>query len=117
MRKALYFLGILNDSDIDWLVTAGTRREIAAGISIINEGIPLDALFLVIQGAFSVQVAALGEKQIARLMAGEVMGEMSFVDSGLPSATVKAAEASTVLSIPHRRLNARLAKDDGFAAR
>ena len=92
MRKALYFLGILNDSDIDWLVSAGMRREVSAGVNIIDEGLPLDSVYLVITGAFSVRVAALGGKQVARLMAGEVMGEMSFVDSAPPSATVQALE-------------------------
>lgn len=117
MRKALYFLGILNDSDIDWLVSAGMRRDVAAGVNIIDEGRPLDSLFLVIHGAFSVRVAALGGKQVARLMAGEVMGEMSFVDSAPPSATVQALETSMVLAIPCRRLNQRLADDLGFAGR
>src|SRR5580698_1885333 len=117
MRKALYFLGILNDSDIDWLVTAGMRREVPAGVTIIHEGRPLDAVFLVISGAFSVRVAALPGKQVARLMSGEVMGEMSFVDSAPPSATVEALETSMVLSIPRRRLNARLTEDAGFAGR
>ena len=117
MRRALYFLGILNDSDIDWLVRAGVRQEVDRGVKIIEEGQPLDSVFLVIEGAFSVQVAALGGKQIALLMSGEVLGEMSFVDSAPPSATVKAVETSTVLAIPRRRLNARFAEDAGFAAR
>ena len=117
MRKVLYFLGILNDSDIDWLVSAGMRREVAAGVNIIDEGRPLDSVFLVVTGAFSVRVAALGGKQVARLMSGEVMGEMSFVDSAPPSATVQALETSMVLDIPRRRLNKRLAEDAGFAGR
>jgi CRP/FNR family transcriptional regulator, cyclic AMP receptor protein len=117
MRKGLYFLGILNDSDIDWLISAGVRQEVAAGVSIIDEGRPLDSVFLVINGTFSVNVAALGGKQVARLMAGEVMGEMSFVDSPPPSATVQALETSMVLAIPRRRLNTRLAQDAGFAGR
>ena len=117
MRKALYFLGILNDSDIDWLVSAGMRREVPAGVNIIDEGRPLDAVFLVISGAFSVRVAALKGKQVARLMSGEVMGEMSFVDSSPPSATVQALETSMVLAIPRRRLNTRLKEDPGFAGR
>jgi CRP-like cAMP-binding protein len=117
MRKALYFLGILNDADIDWLVSAGARREIGAGTNLIDEGQPIDSVFLVIDGAFSVHSAALGGRQIARLMSGEVMGEMSFVDSALPSATVRAMEHSFVLAIPRRRLNAKLAEDSGFAAR
>lgn len=117
MRKALYFLGCLNDSDIDWLIAAGHRREIAEGANLIDEGVPIDSVFLVIQGQFSVRIAALGTREVARLMAGEIMGEMSFVDSAPPSATVRAMERSFVLSIPRRRLSARLAEDDGFAGR
>ncbi len=76
MRKALYFLGILNDSDIDWLIAAGSRREITAGTRLIEEGRQIDSVFLVIDGVFSVHIAALGTREVARLMSGEVMGEM-----------------------------------------
>jgi CRP/FNR family transcriptional regulator, cyclic AMP receptor protein len=117
MRKALYFLGILNDSDIDWLVAAGSRREIGAGIKLIEEGLQIDSVYLVIDGAFAVRTAALGGRAIARLMSGEVMGEMSFVDHAPPSATVEAMEPSLVLDIPRRRLNAKLTEDTAFAAR
>ena len=118
MRKALYFLGILNDSDIDWLISAGHRREVPAGGAIIHEGQPLDSVFLVVNGAFSVRVRAFtATREIARLMSGEFMGEMSFVDQAPPSATVLAEEPSFVLDIPRRRLNAKLAEDTGFAAR
>jgi hypothetical protein len=94
MRKSLYFLGILNDSDIDWLIAAGHRREIAAGVNLIEEGVPTDSVFLVIDGQFSVRTAALETREIARLMSGEMLGEMSFVDSAPPSATVRALERS-----------------------
>jgi len=117
MRKALYFLGILNDADIDWLVAAGSRREIASGSTLIEEGRAIDSVFLVIDGAFSVRTKALGNREIARLMSGEVMGEMSFVDHAPPSATVQSLEKSFVLDVPRRRLNVKLAEDPGFAAR
>jgi CRP/FNR family cyclic AMP-dependent transcriptional regulator len=117
MRKALYFLGILNDTDIDWLVAAGSRREIATGMKLIEEGRTIDSVFLVIDGAFAVRTRALGEREIARLMSGEVMGEMSFVDQAPPSATVQSLEPSFVLDIPRYRLNAKLAQDSAFAAR
>jgi len=117
MRKALYFLGILNDSDIDWLVAAGSRREIETGIKLIEEGLQIDSVYLVIDGAFAVRTAALGGREVARLMSGEVMGEMSFVDHAPPSATVQALESSLVLDIPRRRLNAKLTEDTAFAAR
>jgi CRP-like cAMP-binding protein len=117
MRKALYFLGILNDSDIDWLMAAGNRREVGAGGMLIEEGRTIDSVYLVLDGAFAVRTKALGGREVARLMSGEVVGEMSFVDRTPPSATVQAVEPSFVLDIPRRRLNAKLAEDAGFAAR
>jgi CRP/FNR family cyclic AMP-dependent transcriptional regulator len=117
MRKALYFLGILNDSDVDWLVAAGTRREVSAGSKLIEEGCQIDSVYLVIDGAFAVRTAALAGREVARLMSGEVMGEMSFVDHSPPSATVQALEPSLVLDIPRRRLNAKLTEDPVFASR
>jgi len=61
MRKALTFLGILNDSDIDWLVTTGSKREVAPGQALVTEGVPIDSVFLVIDGRFSVTVSALAK--------------------------------------------------------
>jgi CRP/FNR family transcriptional regulator, cyclic AMP receptor protein len=117
MRKALYFLGILNDSDLDWLIAASTRRQVDAGMHLIDEGRPTDSVFVVIDGAFGVESAALGGRQIARIMSGEVLGEMSFVDTAPASATVKALERSSVLAISRKRLTAKLAEDSGFASR
>ncbi len=93
------------------------RREICAGSKLIEEGRQTDSVYLVIDGAFSVRTAALGGREVARLLSGEVMGEMSFVDHSPPSATVQALEHSLVLDIPRRRLNAKLAEACGFAAR
>ncbi len=116
MRKALFFLGILSDSDIDWLITAGRRQPIPAGEVLIKEGSPVDAIYILLDGVLAVSAAAPGQVEIARLHAGEVVGEMSFVDSRPPSATVTAVEESMVLSIPRAQLTAKL-QDAGFAAR
>ena len=89
MRKALFLLRILSDSDIDWLVAAGTRKRIPRGTVLIHEGIPFDAVYFVLDGTFGVSVAALGGREIAQLKCGEIVGEMSFVDSRPPSATVE----------------------------
>jgi CRP-like cAMP-binding protein len=87
-------------------VAAGSRREVGAGAKLIEEGRQIDSVYLVIDGAFSVRTAALGGREVARLLSGEVMGEMSFVDNAPPSATVLALEPSLVLDVPRRRLNA-----------
>lgn len=117
MRKALFFLGILNDSDLEWMIAAGVKRDIAPTQVLIHEGKRVDSVFLVLDGKLSVEVAALGNREVARLQCGEVVGEMSFADSRPPSATVKAVEPAVVLEIPRHLLQARLAQDAGFAAR
>ena len=115
MRKALFLLGILNDSDIDWLVAHGSKRELTAGERLIEEGRPTDHMFVVLDGAFSVQVGA--GREIAQLRSGEVVGEVSFVDSRPPSASVIALEPSRVLAVPLQGIAAKLENDVHFASR
>ena len=55
MRKALLLLGILNDSDLDWMIAAGTKREVASGSVVIQQGRPIDEMFLVLDGVLSVR--------------------------------------------------------------
>jgi len=114
MRKALIVLGILDDSDIEWMIRVGTKQTIAAGTTIIHEGKEIAALFVVLSGNLTVTA---GGMQVALLSVGEVVGEMSLIDARPPSATVTAAEESVVLSIPRDDIDARLSEDVGFAAR
>jgi CRP/FNR family cyclic AMP-dependent transcriptional regulator len=116
MRKALIILGTLDDSDIDWMIAAGKRQRIKSKATLIEEGKASDSLYIVVDGAFAVRVAALQGKEIAQLRSGEIVGEMSFVDARPPSASVVALEDSLVLSIPKAMLADRL-KDPQFASR
>jgi len=81
---------------------------------IIQQGVPVDSVFIVIDGQLQVYS---GGVEIARLMAGEIVGEISFVDSRPPSASVKAAVDSQILAVPKAALRAKLQKDMGFASR
>ncbi|MGJ3251442.1 MAG: cyclic nucleotide-binding domain-containing protein [Elainellaceae cyanobacterium] len=117
MQKVLFILGELSDQDIDWLVDIGDRNEISANTVLIHEGQPVDTLYIMLEGTLVVSIAALGDREVARLSMGEVVGEMSFVDARPPSATVKTLERSLVLSIPRSKLAAKLQDDIGFAAR
>lgn len=117
MRKALLVLGILNDSDLDWLIATGVKREIAPGDILIHEGKPVDSVFLVLDGALAVTSRAVGDRELARLLSGEIVGEMSFVDSRPPSATVRAVARSLVLAVPRTALQGKLDTEPSFAAR
>jgi CRP-like cAMP-binding protein len=84
---------------------------------LIVEGQPFDAVYLVLDGTFSVTVSSLDDREINRLGCGEIVGEMSFVDARPPSATVTAIEDSTVFAIPRQLLAERLEREARFAAR
>jgi bacteriocin-type transport-associated protein len=117
VRKALFLLGILDDTDLDWLIAAGSRREVDPGDVLIHEGTPVDAVFVVVNGLLAVRTKLTGDVNIASLRSGEIVGEMSFVDSKPPSASVLALEPSVLLAIPRTALTAKLQDDVAFAAR
>ncbi|MDX2096865.1 MAG: cyclic nucleotide-binding domain-containing protein [Leptolyngbyaceae cyanobacterium bins.59] len=117
MKKVLFILGELTDEDVDWMIYVGRREQIDADTVLIQEGEPIDALYIIVKGVLSVSVEALGEQEIARLGTGEVVGEMSFIDARLPSATVTALYPTLVLSIPWQQLSRKLSNDLGFASR
>jgi hypothetical protein len=70
MRKVLYVLGELEDSDLQWLLDAGRARSAGAGETLIHEGQRLDELFIVLQGELVVRVGPEGGTEIARLGPG-----------------------------------------------
>jgi CRP/FNR family cyclic AMP-dependent transcriptional regulator len=119
MRKVLFLFGQLNDDDVEWMLTAGAKRFVPAGGVLIEQGVPVDAVFILLEGKLAVWLRSRRgpEREIARLNAGEIVGEMSFVDARPPSATVKALEESTVFALSKAILNRKLAADSGFAAR
>ncbi len=116
MRKVLYILGQLSDSDMEWIGSVGVTKYLAPGEVLIQQGQPIDAVYIVLEGTLSVRTYNDSSSEIARLGSGEVVGEMSYVDSRPPMATVVALERSLVLSIPRPRLNAKLEQDAAFAA-
>ena len=117
MSKVLVILGELSDRDIDWMLANGKRTQVQAGTILITEGEPLDALYIVLDGTLSISVSSLGDKEIGKIISGEVLGEMSFVDGRLPSATVTAIEECLMLSIPRRLLTEKLEQDVLFSLR
>ncbi|MGB8690616.1 MAG: cyclic nucleotide-binding domain-containing protein [Microcoleus sp.] len=117
MSKVLVILGELSDRDIDWMLANGKRTKVQAGTILITEGQPLDAMYIVLDGTLSVSVSSLGDKEIGKIICGEVLGEMSFVDGRLPSATVTAIEECLILSIPRRLLTEKLEQDVLFSLR
>jgi CRP-like cAMP-binding protein len=112
--KGEFILGALDESDIAWLRLHGKLHELAGGIDLIQEGQELDTFYIIMAGAL---VVCHGEKELARLGVGEILGEMSLVDARNAAATVRTLEPSLILSIAQHRLSVQLQDNPGFAAR
>ncbi|MCG6136859.1 MAG: cyclic nucleotide-binding domain-containing protein [Nostoc sp. LLA-1] len=134
LKDVLFVLGKLHDSDIDWMMACGTQHRIAANTVLIHQQRPVDALYILLSGIMSLSVsddernplarafAAMEDsevknREIAKLLRGEIMGETPFIDGRLPAATIKAIEDSIVLSISRQQVAAKLQQDIGFASR
>jgi CRP-like cAMP-binding protein len=117
MRKVLYILGELSDLDIDWIINTGAKQSISRDTVLVRQGQPVDALLFVLKGGFKVTLPSKNDVEIARLGAGEIIGEVSFVDSKPASASVTALEDSVVFAVERQKLLDKLKQDMGFAAR
>ena len=115
MKKALYFLGILDDRDVEWMMRHGQKRTVTPGEHLIEQGRPTDWLYFVLDGCLVVYTRTA--PRVAELKAGEVVGEISFVDARPPTASVRAETESKVGAIPRAALQAKLRQDVGFASR
>jgi CRP-like cAMP-binding protein len=112
-----FILSALNEDDIFWFQTFGKMENIPAGHVLIQEGNVLEGFYIILVGDLAVLLSSQGDRQIAQLGSGQVLGEMSLVDSRPSAATVKALEASIVLSVSQRMLADKLQQDEGFASR
>ena len=117
MLEAAVFLSVLNEPDIEWLVTNSKQHQIRSGSVLIRRREPVEFLYLIVDGAFEIRVSMPDERHIATLYAGELVGEMSFVDLHPPSATVTAGMDSSVLAIAKAAVTEKIENDIGFGAR
>ena len=115
MRKVLYIFGLLTDGDVEWLAQSGVRRWVRDGEVLIHEGKPIDSVILLLEGEFLVAIKGIGE--VSRLGVGEIFGEMSYVDSAPPSATVTARGKCLALFLDKDVLSQKLAADMAFGCR
>jgi CRP/FNR family transcriptional regulator, cyclic AMP receptor protein len=116
IREILLGLEELSDSDREWLIQMGEHRDLPDGEILIQENVPIPALYIVIQGRLRVALTS-GNRQIATLAGGEVVGEMSFVRPLPPSAMVEAVQNSCVWAISRQKLTEKLETDLEFGCR
>lgn len=115
MRKVLYIMGQLSDSDVEWLGVVGARVKVHKGEVLIRVNDRIDTIYIVLDGTMA--IISTQQIEVGHSGCGEILGEMSFVDSSPASATVTAKEDSIVLAIKKSVLQQKLNEDTAFAAR
>lgn len=86
-------------------VIADNTKEIKEGEYLITEGGTNHEMFWVLQGSFTITKMNHDEHNVilGKVKAGELVGEMSFLDNLPRSASVRADVDSEVLVIPHKK--------------
>ena len=110
------------EPDLETMTDEGLREQtqlfkdrLQAGETLIAAGREVRDLYFVTEGELA--VATPGGARLSTLAIGDVVGEMSFVEKRLPSASVTAVDAAQILAVPREALLAVFEQDSGFAAR
>ncbi|MBI4732387.1 MAG: cyclic nucleotide-binding domain-containing protein [Chloroflexi bacterium] len=99
LRRSELFAG-LPDADLDWLLEQADSFSLAAGEVLLEEGMPGDAAFIVIDGELEVKKKSDTQNILIAIRApGEVIGEMALLDHAPRMATVRAVRPSRLLKI------------------
>ncbi len=85
---------------LDELASAADEVSTAAGTTLITEGSQHNDLFVIVDGEVAVTV---GDIEVSRLGAGEILGELAMFERMPASATVTAATDVSLLVIPFNR--------------
>lgn len=99
------------------MITHGSTRVLVPGEALIHERQAFDFVYILLKGLLRVSVCGQEKDAVAELGAGEVVGEMSFVDARPPSATVTAIEKTVVLALSRQKLQQEMERSPKFAAR
>jgi len=116
MKRVLFLLGHLKDRDIEWMTNNGHKEIVRTGDTLIKRGEAIDNLYIVLSGHLSIQDGITNINEIAAVSAGEVLGEMSFLEERPPSVSVTASEDCEVFVIPKRFIEDRMKNNLEFRA-
>ena len=113
--KAMALCRSLTGTELRAIAEIVEMQDLAAGTELFREGDPGDGLYLVVTGEIEViKRGPRGDRSLARMAVGGVLGEMSLITADVRSATGRAVVDSRVLRLPVQRF--RLLIDGGSTA-
>ena len=116
MKRVLFLLGEMTDLDIEWMINSGHKSKLWYGDLLISRNQPLENLYIVLSGNLSVTGESKEAGEIARIGPGEVLGEMSLIESRNPSVNVSAVNECEIFVISREKIESRIRSDINFKA-
>lgn len=117
----LTFIESLQPSDLGWIDANAEILQLEPGHVLIAEGSVNVDLFILETGLLSVYTGGAEQDQmsheIARIGSGSLVGDLSWLETQVTSASVRALENSIVLRIDGELLEQHISTDSEFAAR
>jgi len=110
--KKLQFFSGLNTMELAKVNTITHRATFVPGEIVVKEGSRGGSMYLIKEGVVTVSKA---DNVLARLGAGDPIGEIAFIDKGARSATVKAEEETVLIEIPGDSFDELLARNKDIA--
>lgn len=105
--KSMALCRALSATEIDAIAGITGAQDVPAGKELFREGDPGDGLYLVIAGEVEIiKRGPRGDRSLARMAVGGVLGEMSLITADVRSATGRAVVDSRVLRLPVQRFRA-----------
>ncbi|MDB6156181.1 MAG: hypothetical protein JWL90_4634 [Chthoniobacteraceae bacterium] len=112
MLRAVSILRLFTDDELSAFARLITMREVKAGERIIEEGTPVNALYIVCDGVVHVRrLAQKREMLLGRLGSGAFFGEINLFDPGVATASIYAMKRATLAVIGYEGLRTLMASD------
>jgi hypothetical protein len=92
-------------------INAGIWVDYPENQKILTENEATENLFFIVEGEVEVKI---GDNQIATIKKGNFLGEMSFLNGELPSASVTSVTPARIISWDRRKLRMMMDKNDDF---
>ncbi|UCG77677.1 MAG: cyclic nucleotide-binding domain-containing protein [Nitrospirota bacterium] len=113
LLKKIEFLNGLSTMELTKISRICKESVYEMGDEIVSEGDECNSFFIIKEGTVNV---IKGDKTVSMLSDGSPIGEVSFIDRGPRSATVKAAKRTVLIEIPTREFDKALKEDKDMAS-
>ncbi len=110
--KGFDLFSMLDEHELEKIYQISEEVIFKQGELIVKENVPVDSLFIIKDGC--VRITKEG-RLIVILGKGSPIGELSFIDKGLPSATAAAEENTTLIKMPSEDFDELMGRDKEMA--